>query len=92
MLGRADTSNGSEHDKSTGIELKWLAYSARRWISLEILPKDFIELLYPGHLEEVELDEHHIGIATTGLTQQCTEVSQGLMCLLVKRWQNLPRF
>jgi hypothetical protein len=91
-LGRADTSNGCEHDEGTWIEPHWLANSARWRFSRKVLSEDLVETLYKFHVEEVELHEQYVGIGATGFTQQRTQVSHGLMHLFVKRWLHLARF
>jgi len=42
-------------------------------------------------LAKIKLHEHHVGGATTGLTQHVTEDSQGLMRLPVERGQHGAR-
>jgi hypothetical protein len=84
-LRRADTSNGREHDQSSGIKLQGLANGTRWRFHREILSEDLVEPLYQFHVEEVELDEHYVGIGTTGFAEQGAQVSQGLMRLFVKR-------
>jgi len=69
-----------------------LANGARGRLDLEVLPEDFIELVDPIDVEEIELHEHYVRVAATRSTQKRTQVSQGLMRLFIKCWQHLARF
>jgi hypothetical protein len=68
-----------------------LANGARRRLGLEIVSKDGVELLDLLHVEQVELQEHHVRVRATGFLQQGTQVAQGLVCLVIESGQHLAR-